>query len=137
MRKALIGLLVTACAAPLMATPAQPDLGARAKTIITVKGMRFKDLNANGRLDANEDWRLPAQKRAADLVPRMTLSEKAGMMLIATNNPDCGGKAKPQGRLPFALPRSVQSVLNQHPDAPGYAETKDGALFNFGHGLSY
>jgi hypothetical protein len=52
MRKALIGLLLTACAAPLLAAPAQPELGAPAKTIIAVKGLRFKDLNANGRLDA-------------------------------------------------------------------------------------
>jgi beta-glucosidase len=98
MRKALTGLLLTACGAPLLAAPAQPELGARSKQIITLKGLRFKDLNANGRLDAYEDWRLPAQKRAADLVRRMTLAEKAGMMLIATNNPDCGGGISDRGR---------------------------------------
>jgi beta-glucosidase len=98
MRKAVIGLLVTSCAAPLLAAPAQPELGARAKAIITVKGLRFKDLNANGRLDTYEDWRLPAQTRVADLVRRMTLAEKAGMMLIATNNPDCGGGISDRGR---------------------------------------
>jgi beta-glucosidase len=98
MRKALITLLVTACAAPLLAAPAQPELGARTKKIITVNGLRFKDLNANGRLDAYEDWRLPAQKRAADLARRMTLAEKAGMMLIATNNPDCDGSISARGR---------------------------------------
>jgi beta-glucosidase len=47
------------------------------------------------------------------------------------------GRAEPQGRLPFALPRSTRSVVEQHPDAPGYSETKDGALFSFGHGLGY
>jgi beta-glucosidase len=98
MRKALIGLLATTCAVPLLAAPAQPELGARAKKIITVRGLRFKDLNANGRIDAYEDWRLPAPKRAADLVRRMTLAEKAGMMLIATNNPDCGGGISDRGR---------------------------------------
>jgi beta-glucosidase len=98
MRKALIGLLVTACTAPLFAAPAQPELGARTKKIITAKDLRFKDLNANGRLDAYEDWRLPAPKRAADLVRRMNLTEKAGMMLIATNNPDCGGGITDRGR---------------------------------------
>jgi beta-glucosidase len=98
MRKALTGLLVSACAASLLAAPAQPELGARAKTIITVKGLRFKDLNANGRLDAYEDWRLPAHKRAADLARRMSLSEMAGMMLIATNNPDCSGGISERGR---------------------------------------
>jgi beta-glucosidase len=98
MRIALFGLLVTACAVPLAAAAGQPELGARTKKPITVKGLRFKDLNDNGRLDVYEDWRLPAQKRAADLVGRMTLAEKAGMMLIATNNPDCGGGITERGR---------------------------------------
>jgi beta-glucosidase len=98
MRKALIVVFLTTCAAPLVAAPAQPELGVRAKPVIAIKGLRFKDLNANGRLDAYEDWRLPAQKRAADLVRRMTLAEKAGMMLIATNNPDCGGGISDRGR---------------------------------------
>ena len=98
MRNALTGLLLTACAAPLLAASAQPELGIRTKSVITQKGLRFKDLNANGRLDPYEDWRISAQKRAADLVRRMTLAEKAGMMLIATNNPDCGGGITQRGR---------------------------------------
>jgi beta-glucosidase len=98
MCKGLIALLATVCATPLLAAPAQPELGARTKKIIAVKGLRFKDLNANGRLDPYEDWRLPATKRATDLVRHMTLAEKAGMMLIATNNPDCGGGMSDRGR---------------------------------------
>ncbi len=98
MRKALTGLLVAVFTTPLLAAPAQPELGVRAKPIITAKGLRFKDLNANGLLDTYEDWRLPARKRAIDLVRRMTLAEKAGMMLIATNNPDCGGGISERGR---------------------------------------
>jgi beta-glucosidase len=98
MRKALITLLVTACAAPLLAAPTQPKLGARTKTIATVNGLRFNDLNANGRLDTYEDWRVPAPKRTADLVARVTFAEKARMMLIATNNPDCDGSISARGR---------------------------------------
>lgn len=98
MRKALTGLLVAVFTTPLLAAPAQPELGVRAKPIITDKGLHFKDLNANGLLDTYEDWRLPARKRAIDLVRRMTLAEKAGMMLIATNNPDCGGGISERGR---------------------------------------
>jgi beta-glucosidase len=97
MRKVLTGLLMTTCAAPLLAAPAQPEIAARAKKTITVKGLRFKDLNASGQLEPYEDWRLPAKKRAADLVHRMTLAEKAGMMLIATNNPECGGSISERG----------------------------------------
>jgi beta-glucosidase len=78
--------------------PAQPDLAARSKPVLEIGGLRFKDLNASGSLEPYEDWRLPPERRAADLVGRMTLAEKAGMMLIATNNPDCGGGISERGR---------------------------------------
>ncbi|MGI5508345.1 glycoside hydrolase family 3 protein [Streptomyces sp. CA-106131] len=58
-----------------------PQIGARTKNVLTVHGKRFKDSNGNGRLDRYEDWRLPAEQRAADLVAWMTLQEKAGLML--------------------------------------------------------
>ncbi|MEC3947877.1 glycoside hydrolase family 3 protein [Sphingobium sp. HWE2-09] len=80
------------------APPPQPVLGTRSKSIIEMDGLRFRDLNTNGRLDPYEDWRLSAQQRATDLVGRMTLAEKVGMMMIATNNPDCDGTITPRGR---------------------------------------
>lgn len=43
--------------------------------------LRFRDLDRNGILDPYEDWRLSPKRRAADLVARMTLVEKAGAML--------------------------------------------------------
>jgi beta-glucosidase len=111
MHKFLTGLLMTTCAAPLLAAPAQPELAARAKKTITVKGLRFKDLNASGRLEPYEDWRLPGQKRAADLVRRMTLAEKAGMMLIATNNPECGGGISDRGRNLIETQKMTRFIL--------------------------
>ena len=69
----------------------QPKIGARVKAIINVNGLQFKDSNANGRLDAYEDWRLPVDQRAEDLVAQMTLEEKAGLMLIDTLNAGFGG----------------------------------------------
>ena len=54
-------------------------------------GHKFKDLNGNGQLDAYEDWRLPVAKRIDDLLARMTVDEKAGMMLIDSVNAGCGG----------------------------------------------
>ena len=98
MRTITLGLLISVCVTPLLAAPPQPELGIRLKKIIADKGLKFKDLNANGRLDTYEDWRLPAQRRAADLVARMTIAEKAGMMLIATNNPECDGSISERGR---------------------------------------
>lgn len=100
-------LVLTGAAKPV----AQPELAARAKPIIERGGLRFKDLNANGRLDAYEDWRLPAERRAADLVKRMTLAEKAGMMLIATNNPDCGGGISERGRDLIENQRMTRFIL--------------------------
>ncbi|GAA3725319.1 glycoside hydrolase family 3 N-terminal domain-containing protein [Spinactinospora alkalitolerans] len=61
-----------------------PEVESRVKGIIKDKGREFRDLNDNGRLDPYEDWRLPTEERAADLVSRMTLEEKAGMMLISS-----------------------------------------------------
>lgn len=63
---------------------AQPVLGARSAPVIEQRGFRFKDLNRNGVLDAYEDWRLSPAKRARDLVARMTLEEKAGLMMHGT-----------------------------------------------------
>lgn len=85
-----------ALAAPaLLVAPAlaadQPDLGVRTKAIISIDALQFRDLNANGSLDPYEDWRLPVADRVDDLVARMTLEEKAGLMLIDTLNAGCQG----------------------------------------------
>ena len=69
----------------------QPELGTRSKSTIEVDGLRFRDLDGDGELAAYEDWRLSATERAEDLVARMTLEEKAGLMLIDTVNAGWGG----------------------------------------------
>ena len=43
-------------------------------------GIAFRDRNRNGRLDPFEDHRLPVEDRVADLLGRMTVEEKAGLM---------------------------------------------------------
>ena len=81
--------LLAACAhSP---TPSQPSVFARSKPMLTIDGLKFKDANANGKLDAYEDWRRPVDARVADLVAQMTLEEKAGLMLIDTLNGGCEG----------------------------------------------
>ncbi|MBC2670110.1 glycoside hydrolase family 3 protein [Novosphingobium piscinae] len=92
---ALLGLaLAAAVAAPAgadrAAAPRQPELGLRSKTVITVQGLRFRDLDGDGRLTPYEDWRLSPAARAADLVRRMTLAEKAGQLVHGTL-PGLGG----------------------------------------------
>ena len=62
----------------------QPILGYREAKLITIQGKQFKDLNKNGQLDPYEDWRLPADTRAANLLTQMSLEEKVGFMLISS-----------------------------------------------------
>jgi beta-glucosidase len=98
---AVLALLSAPVAAQPQSEPQpipQPPLVARTKPILETDSLRFKDLNANGRLDPYEDWRLSAEHRADDLVRQMTLAEKAGMLLIATNNPACDGGLTPEGK---------------------------------------
>ena len=53
--------------------------------IITVNGLKFKDLNKNGKLDKYEDWRLSADDRAKDLVKKMSVEQIAGLMLYSSH----------------------------------------------------
>ena len=76
---------------------AQVQVRARAKPTLVVDHLVFKDLNANGHLDPYEDWRLPVATRVRDLTARMTLEEKAGMLLINTLNADAGGLLSERG----------------------------------------
>jgi beta-glucosidase len=62
----------------------QPALGHRTTPLLTIQGLQFKDLNRNGRLDKYEDWRLPYNVRAKDLLSKMTVEQKAGFMLISS-----------------------------------------------------
>jgi beta-glucosidase len=80
-----VALLAWGCASRANGDNA-PQIEARAKSVLTNAGHRFKDSNGNGTLEPYEDWRLSADERARDLVSRMTLDEKAGMMLIDTLN---------------------------------------------------
>jgi beta-glucosidase len=55
------------------------------------------------------------------------------------------GKFKPQGKMPFALPKTLDAVIYNQSDVPGFKETTKpdgsplvgGELFPFGFGLTY
>ncbi len=64
--------------------PRQPLLGYRSVKLLAMDGLQFKDLNRNGKLDPYEDWRLPNEVRAKNLLSQMTLEQKAGFMLISS-----------------------------------------------------
>ena len=59
--------------------------------MLTGDGRQFRDANGSGTVERYEDWSLPVEARVGDLVLRMTLEEKAGLMLIDTIGPGCGG----------------------------------------------
>ncbi|WP_316296391.1 glycoside hydrolase family 3 protein [Clavibacter michiganensis] len=64
---------------------AQPELeSAGAAPIITIDGLRFRDLDKDGALTPYEDWRLSSGERAADLVARMSPGERAGLLMHAS-----------------------------------------------------
>lgn len=86
------------------------SLEARVKGVLTEKGRQFKDLNANGQVDTYEDWRKPVEERVADLVERMTLEEKAGLMLIDTVNASCDPATGEFGTVP---PTAVDFIGTQ------------------------
>jgi beta-glucosidase len=75
----------------------QPLLGTRSVKIIEKNGLKFKDLNKNGKLDKYEDWRLTSEDRSKDLLSKMSLEEKAGFMLINSANMVGSGAAEASG----------------------------------------
>lgn len=64
---------------------------------------------------------------AAGLVANFSVSDAAALDVIF-------GRARPEGSLPFELPRSMDAVLAQRSDMP--RDSQD-PLFAYGHGLSY
>lgn len=89
----------------------QPVIGARSKPVLTLDGLHFKDANGGGTLEPYEDWRLPAETRASDLAARMALDEKAGLMLIDTLNPGCGGVLSPNATTLIQTQKMTRFVL--------------------------
>lgn len=48
---------------------------------IVVDNLEFKDMDKDGKLTPYEDWRLSPEERAKDLLSRLSLKEKAGIMM--------------------------------------------------------
>ena len=69
-------------------------------------------------------------KNAGAIVATFGVGDKAMMEVVS-------GKFKPQGKMPFALPKTLKAVEEQKTDVPGYDETTDGALYKFGYGITY
>lgn len=48
--------------------------------LVTEQGVRFRDLNGNGVMDPYEDRRRSSHDRVSDLLPRLSLEEKVGLL---------------------------------------------------------
>ncbi len=96
-----------------------PALGTRTGEILTIDGLRFRDLNHNGHLDPYEDWRLSPEARTADLLQRLSLGEAAGL-LVHGSLQDAGfyrlpgTPITPGEKASYNFDRARQWILSQH-----------------------
>jgi beta-glucosidase len=67
-------------------------------------------------------------KEAGGIVASFGVSDAALLEVLS-------GRFRPAGKLPFALARTLQAVIDNAPDAPGYPAA--GTLYPFGFGLTY
>jgi len=86
----LATVLIGTCVPAIAGQPVLPPGGSP----LSVDGLLFRDLDRNGKLSPFEDWRLAPDIRAADIVGRMSLAEKAGAVLHGTA-PVQGGPMSP------------------------------------------
>ena len=86
----------------------------KSNILVDQNGVQFRDLNKNKKLDIYEDVNQPIDKRVEDLIGRMKLEEKAGMMFI--NGAPVSEDGKPDGKAglkgPAARMPSVVENMN-------------------------
>lgn len=134
LRRLLISTAIAAALGSTAVAATQPDLGVRDGKIITIEGLRFRDLDRDGKLSPFEDWRLSSDQRAADLVKRMTLEEKAGEMMHGTL-PALGGMVPGRGKgydfdklKPLILDRNVTTFITRLSGDPAWLAEQNNAV---------
>src|SRR6476661_259612 len=77
------------------------------------EGVEYRDLNGNDRMDPFEDPRLTVEERVADLLPRLSLEEKVGLMFQTVIEAGADGTVK---EAPGDISKSGTSdvVLRKH-----------------------
>ena len=77
------------------------------------RGVRFRDLNGNGRMDPYEDPRAPLVDRVEDLLEQMSLGEKAGLMF---QPPIAIGRkgAVVEGVHPMSVAPTTELIVGRH-----------------------
>jgi beta-glucosidase len=105
----------------------QPALTTRDVPIITVDGRQFRDLDRDGKLTPYEDWRRSPQQRAADLAGRLSLEQKAGLMVHGTL-PVAGESYDPARLQTLIGDRHVSTFITRLSAAPDQVAAADNAV---------
>lgn len=58
----------------------EPTIGVTLLGVLEIDGKYFRDSNNNKELDAFEDWRLPVDERVADLVSKLSINQRIGLL---------------------------------------------------------
>ncbi|MPQ96780.1 glycoside hydrolase family 3 protein [Modestobacter sp. I12A-02628] len=85
------------------------------RTAVSPDGTRFRDLDGDGVMAPYEDPRLSAEERTADLLPRLSRQEKAGLLfhtIIGVGRP--GEHDEPAGVSPYTTRELVGERLVNH-----------------------
>ena len=63
--------------------PNGPTITTVARPVLEQDGLYFKDIDGSGSVSEVNDWRLPAQQRAAAYVKQLTVDEKIAQLFIS------------------------------------------------------
>lgn len=106
----------------------QAELESKNIPIITVDGLKFKDLNKNGQLEPYEDWRLDSATRARDLTARMNVEEKAGTMMHGTIGLNAAGRVDISAAEEDVNQRFVNTFITRMAGDPLHISADNNAL---------
>ena len=98
----------------------------------TDEGVRFRDLNGNGVMDPYEDPRLSAEERVEDLLGRLSIEEKVGLLFHTVIEIGDEGELREE---PGAISKSPTSVVVlgkhlTHFNVHGMRTAREGARWN-------
>ena len=101
----------------IQAKSARASLGPEAPALES-DGVRYRDLNKNGVMDPYENPEAPVRERVEDVLSRMNVEEKAGMMFInmIAMLPDGSLQQRPTPRNPFTfmIPTNTEMIVRRH-----------------------
>jgi beta-glucosidase len=90
-------------------------MSARENRITSAEGIVFRDLNGNATMEPYENPTLSTEARVADLLMRMTLEEKAGlMMMFQVESTEHGGIVEGDGLFPNATSTLIYDKRMNH-----------------------